>query len=242
MIFGLAPDFGGKPFSLVHYLAVKSAYEINKPDAIYFHHKYEPSGEYWGKAKPLLTLRKVEPPETIFGNKLHNVAHKSDIIRLELLRDEGGIYLDMDTICKQPFTDLLDLEFVIGEEGNVGLCNAVMMSEKTSVFVTEWYTQYRTFRGTNENYFNEHSVVVPKKLSVQPELLDHIYVEGPRSFHYPLWSQLDLLFRQTIDVPDAYCHHLWETYSWEPFLKDLTEEEIKTHNSTYNIVARKFLL
>jgi len=29
--YGFTKDFGGKPFSLVHYLALKSAYEINRP-------------------------------------------------------------------------------------------------------------------------------------------------------------------------------------------------------------------
>ena len=42
--FGFTPDFGGKPFSLVHYLAVKSAHEVNKPDMMHFYHKYEPTG------------------------------------------------------------------------------------------------------------------------------------------------------------------------------------------------------
>jgi hypothetical protein len=32
----MAPDFGGKPFSLVHYLSVKSAVELNKPAAAFF--------------------------------------------------------------------------------------------------------------------------------------------------------------------------------------------------------------
>ena len=41
-IYGLDPSFGGKPFMLFHYLAIKSAYEVNKPDKIYFVYAYEP--------------------------------------------------------------------------------------------------------------------------------------------------------------------------------------------------------
>ena len=52
-VFGLKEDFGGKPFNILHYLAIKSAYDLNKPDAMYFYYTYEPSGEYWDKAKPL---------------------------------------------------------------------------------------------------------------------------------------------------------------------------------------------
>ena len=74
-IFGLKEDFGGKPFNILHYLAIKSAYDLNKPDAIYFYYTYEPSGEYWDKAKPYLTLVQVEAPTEIFGNPITHVAH-----------------------------------------------------------------------------------------------------------------------------------------------------------------------
>ena len=33
-VFGMAPDFGGKPFSLVHYLSVKSALTLNQPELV----------------------------------------------------------------------------------------------------------------------------------------------------------------------------------------------------------------
>jgi hypothetical protein len=35
----------------VHYLAVKSAYDINKPDKIFLYYTFEPSGEWWEKDK-----------------------------------------------------------------------------------------------------------------------------------------------------------------------------------------------
>ncbi len=50
--FGLSQDHGGKPFSLVHYLAVRSAVEVNRPDAVRFYYCYEPSGEWWERARP----------------------------------------------------------------------------------------------------------------------------------------------------------------------------------------------
>ena len=38
--FGLSEDFGGKPWQLCHYLAVKSALDMNKPDKAYFYYKH----------------------------------------------------------------------------------------------------------------------------------------------------------------------------------------------------------
>lgn len=46
-VFGLEPDFGGKVFCLVHYLAIKSALLVNKPDKIFLYYCYEPKGNMW---------------------------------------------------------------------------------------------------------------------------------------------------------------------------------------------------
>ena len=118
IIYGLAEDFGwgeyehfvsevGKhmkrpaadSFNIMRYLAIKSAYDVNKPDNIFFYYCYEPHGEWWEKAKKYITPIKVEPPKEIFGNPIKSYAHQADVIRLQLLIEEGGIYLDSDTLC-----------------------------------------------------------------------------------------------------------------------------------------------
>ena len=96
-VFGLKEQ--KEEFELYRYIAIKSAYEVNKPDKIYFHYYYEPFGYYWDKIKALLTLNKVELPNEIYGNQIYHYAHKADIIRLQKLIEYGGIYLDIDTIC-----------------------------------------------------------------------------------------------------------------------------------------------
>ena len=243
--YGLSPDFGGKPFSLVHYLAVKSAYEINKPEEIFFYYSFEPEGEWWSSTKELVTLRKTIAPEEIFGNPLVHVAHKADIIRLQALIESGGIYMDLDTISKKPFTNLLNNKFVIGKQGkwrNMGLCNAVMMSEKNSEFARIWMDEYRSFRSKGKDkYCAEHSVSVPLKLSKKfPKLL---HIEKYSSFHFPLYYSHGLrdLFVNCEDYSEAYCHHLWEGGSWDKYLKDLTVDNILEKDTTYNIIARKFI-
>lgn len=243
--FGLAPDFGGKSFSLVHYLAIKSAHAVNNPDKIFFYYSYEPQGEWWEKSKQLIELIKVNPPEEIFGNKLHHVAHKADVLRLEKLIEYGGIYLDLDTICKKSFKPLLNNKFVIGKQGKwrrMGLCNAVMMAEKNSEFAKVWLESYKTFRSKGKDkYWSEHSVEIPLKLSKNYKNILHI--ENYNSFHFPLYypSSLKNLFVYNKNYPEAFCHHLWEGGSWEKYLRDLSLEDILKRDSTYNIIARRFL-
>jgi hypothetical protein len=266
-IFGLKKDFGGKPFSLVHYLAIKSAIEVNQPERVCFHYCYEPAGYWWEKIKPELTLNQVVLPDRIFGNRLHHFAHKADVLRLEVLREQGGIYLDSDTISVRPLKELgQDAGFVIGLQlshepfrmrlsrgirsfnapsifrRNKGLCNAVLMAGKDNAFVNRWYDSYRSFRSRGrDKYWDEHSVVVPRQLA-------HIYkkevkILSPYHFHYPLYDQKGLndLFASSNTYSQAYVHHLWETFSWEPYLKELSPEKIWNQDITYNRIARRFL-
>jgi hypothetical protein len=267
-VFGMAPDFGGKPFSLAHYLSVKSAVELNKPSTVFFHYEYEPTGEWWEKAKPLLTLNKITAPESIMGNKLCHVAHKADVVRLKALKETGGIYLDLDTISVKPLTGLLNCSFAIGQElkaawapknwrqrlkyklglikkdtnSSTGLCNAVLLSEKNSEFINRWLEEYKTFRSKGrDKYWNEHSVLVPEKLA--ETYPDKITMLSPYAFHYPLYDATGLksMFEEMHEFPEAYLHHLWESFAWDKYLSRLTPEYINTIDTTYNLIARKYL-
>lgn len=267
-VFGMAPDFGGKPFSLVHYLSVKSAVELNKPAHAFFHYEYEPEGECWQKAKPLLTLNKIIAPVSYMGRPIYHVAHKADIVRLQALKETGGIYLDLDTISVRPMTELLNHSFAIGQElkakyipknwrqvikyklgwikesakNATGLCNAVLLSEKNSEFVNLWLDEYKTFRSKGrDKYWNEHSVQVPERLAaLYPGSITKL---SPYAFHYPLYDAAGLksMFEEITEFPGAYLHHLWESFSWDNYLSQLTVDKIMNHNTTYNLIARKFL-
>lgn len=269
-VFGMAADFGGRPFSLSHYLAIKSAIEVNKPGTVYFHYEYEPGGEWWEKIKPLLTLNKIKAPESFSGRPLYHVAHKADVVRLQALKETGGIYLDLDTICVKPLSELLHHSFIIGQElkGEYipknwrqkikhavrkklqaegvdeinGLCNAALLSEKNSDFVNLWLNTYSSFRSQGrDKYWNEHSVLVPIQLA--KENADKITIVGPYAFHYPLYNKpgLQAMFEKVTDFPNAYLHHLWESFSWNDYLSKLTIEDIRQRDTTYNCIARKII-
>ncbi len=269
-VFGMAADFGGRPFSLSHYLAIKSAVDVNQPETVYFHYEFEPTGEWWEKAKPLLTLNKLKAPDQFMGRPLYHVAHKADVVRLQALKEWGGIYLDLDTICVRPLHELFNHSFIIGQELKAayipknwrqkikyrirtwwkgkavdeinGLCNAALLAEKNSAFVNLWLDTYKSFRSKGrDKYWNEHSVLVPIQLAVQhPTLITFL---GPYAFHYPLYNQPGLLsmFETTTAFPEAYLHHLWESFSWDKYLSQLTVQDIMERDSTYNCIARKHL-
>jgi len=246
-IYGLQKDFGGKPFSLVHYLAIKSTFEVNKPEKIQFFYVYEPTGRWWNEAKKYLELIHIDPLTEIFGRKLSHFAHQADVLRLLILIEYGGIYLDLDTLCVKPFDDLLHHPFVIGQQGTGfrldGLCNAVLLAEKDSFFAKAWLNSYQNFRSCGQDAFwDEHSVRIPLELSPFFAAAGQLHIEPYTSFHYPHYQfDLDKLFETKGEFPKAYCHHLWETETWDKYLKDLSVEGILANESCYAVLAQKFL-
>src|SRR5215475_10420182 len=104
--FGMSPDFGGKPWSLIHHVCVRSAVRHIRPSEVFLYCEYEPSGPWWELTRPLVTVQKIEGPRAIFGNPLLHPAHQADVVRVEKLLETGGIYLDADVFVHKSFDAL----------------------------------------------------------------------------------------------------------------------------------------
>lgn len=182
-IFGLDLEFGGKPFSLIHFLAILSAKKVNQPGEIVFHYEHQPDGEWWERAKPFLTLDPVHAPRYFDGRALEKFAHRADVLRLQILLAEGGIYLDADTFCVTPFTPLLNESTVLGVEPNAGLSNAVILAQKEAPFLRLWLDTYSSFDSKD---WRSHSIRMPYRLSKRHE--DLLRVEGGQAFCFPTYD------------------------------------------------------
>lgn len=245
-IFGLAADFGGKPFSFIHFLAIRSFLHHNPGFDAFLHFAHEPQGPYWQAVKTLVTAVRTAAPEEIFGNPLCHVAHQADVLRLEILLEHGGIYLDLDTITARSFAPLLQNDVVLGTEvaggAVIGLCNAVIAARPQAAFIKAWHDSYRRFRSRGRDAFwNEHSVLVPMALS--RELSGDLTVLDHRAFFEPDYTESGLaeFFFGNRRYPDAYCHHLWESVSW-PVLSRANEKNLGLFGqSCFGRLARECL-
>lgn len=262
-VFGLKKQV--KPFHLAHYLCLESCLQINDPEAVNFYFHYEPFGGYWDLIKEKLTLVKVELVDFVLKHKYLNpsikslkYAHQSDFIRLEKLLGQGGIYADMDTLFVNRIPDhLFTKSFVLGKEGDIfseiaqtnvpSLCNAFIMAEPDAPFGKKWLQdQYLAFDGS----WSKHSTLLPYKLSQRyPQ---DIHVEPSRSFYKHMWTKEGIhTLLQGIDknYEGVISMHLWSHmwwHRWNRHFSDfhaglLTEEYVRTVDTTYNIVARKYL-
>ena len=127
-----------------------------------FYHAHEPRGPWWEASRPLLQLRKVQAPKTIFGRQLRRFAHQADVLRLELLQQWGGAYLDMDILVLAPLDHLHTHELSMaheGVDGTIGLGNALMLARPNASLLRVWYERYRGFSDAVWNGFSLLSLI-----------------------------------------------------------------------------------
>lgn len=246
--FGMSSDFGGKPWGLIHYVCLRSAVERIRPAEVRFYCEHEPAGPWWELSRALVAVHAVKAPREVFGNPLPHVAHRADVLRLEVLRRDGGIYLDADVFVHRSFDDLLSNATVMGEQRagreSLGLCNAVILSEAQSPFLSRWYSEYKSFRSLgHDKYWDEHSVKLPYQLS--KEHPDEISVLPHTSFFWPTFMEEDIAkiyaSSNPIDVSTAYATHLWESPAWGRYLEHLTPRQVRAVDSNFHYWARPLI-
>lgn len=236
-VYGLQADFGGKPFGFAHWAAIKTAQRMNKDYRVIFWCKFIPENYFFDDLKDSIEIQVIDVPTEIFGRKLNHVAHQADIVRLNVLNQFGGFYLDIDTITVKSFDALLNNKFLMAKEtlnGHfVGLCNAIMAAQANSEFGNIWLQSYTTFRSLGrDEFWSEHSVKIPSLLA--EKLPDLITVLPDTAFFYPDYSAsgLESMFINTQSFPDAYAFHLWESLSWGA-LNHFNESNVHLIHNTY---------
>ncbi|CAH1793404.1 unnamed protein product, partial [Owenia fusiformis] len=111
----------------------------------------------------------------IFGEKPRYVEHISDIMRIRLLKEYGGTYIDSDVIALRSLDPLRHYNHTqgVGIVGG-GLSNGVIIAKKTSKFLNIWLEEYKTYAKDDKikNIWGYYSVTRPRQLlKTYPELV-----------------------------------------------------------------------
>ena len=226
-VFGMEKQT--KDFLFCHYISVNSAYIINNPDIIYFYYHYEPYGIWWNKLKliPSIKLEKIDVPKKIGSKKIKKTAHKADWIRMNMLYDKGGVYLDIDTICVKPWHHLLNKDVVLGKEFPDGICNAIMFTKPKSDFFKLWLDNYEKY--FNPDGWREASIELPEKLATKFSNL--ITLLEPDVFFLPNWTEPQKIFVDNKKIPENLVSlHLWETVSLQ-YMEKINDYDWAYQNS-----------
>ena len=224
--------FGYTEFLPIHYISIKSAIEVHKPNKVYLYNSIRPkNNKYWDEIlkNNVVEIVDIIAPEEFNNVKLEKFQYKADITRMELLIQQGGIYLDIDVISLKPFSSLLEKSLVLGVESSddpettdlneiKSITNAVMLAEPNHPFLNDWLGQI------GDNLVNKkwayHAVCLPLEILKQS---NYEYTLLPRKYFMPFDFRDDYIFsddRSHLDkLEDSYTMHLWETIWWDK-LKD----------------------
>jgi len=186
-VFGLRAQ--DEPFHLLQYVAIESCRRLVAPQQIKVHLHHLPWGIHWDRIRSHVTVEHVELPELPVHFAAYHYAHQADLIRLDVLLREGGLYADIDTIFVRPIPDhFWEFPAVIGAEAPVSysdtdapepsLSNALLMAEPGSPFLTQWRAR---MVGAMNGSWSEHSCRLATRLA--RERADWIHVEPRTTFH-----------------------------------------------------------
>lgn len=250
-VFGLAPQEGAGDFGLHHYICVKSA-RLNYPNheiVIWYSHSSD-SNPYWQEVSKFCKLVEVVAPTQIFGNPLHLHAHRTDVLRLQVLIEHGGIYLDFDSIVVRPVDDVFVFSALMGVEAQessgkvLGLCNAAIVAAPRASFLRRWLDCFEFFNAAGgEANYAFYASRLPLILARQRN--DDITVLGHRAF-FPFWCDqtgLRALFEEAgTPHPETYSVHLWESQAKQRgYLQRLTAAAIFRTPTFYHQLASRYV-
>lgn len=167
----------------------------------------------------------IVPPEKhiYFYSDQYPTAFKADLLRYEIIRKHGGIYIDVDTEPLRRMEDsVLDNEFFGGIQNNnevaIGIFGGVPES-KLMVDVCEDVVTNIKFHLKNEmpiKFVDQYTGPVYFTMMCVPYRTNPSYTFFPPSAFYPYWfnekHRRNEDFKKT--CPSAYSVHHW-TKGWE---------------------------
>jgi hypothetical protein len=212
-----------RPWSLVNTLSVRSAIKTYPDHKIIM----------WTNAPtrvPMLPIeiQKCEIPSQFGGVQIEWPQYVSDVMRLDILYEYGGIYMDTDIISVRPFTPVDEDVLTISWEDTTmeSVCNAFMVTPPGNLFIKTWLDKMP--EALTYVTWAYGGVVLPKELAL------NCYLEDQRSvIDHKLACPLDLKANWMFDpklkdaakekIADAYNIHIFETF-WRDIIKDITPE------------------
>jgi mannosyltransferase OCH1-like enzyme len=162
---------------------------------------------------------------------VENLGAKSDILRYEILKIHGGLYIDTDFECIKPFDDLMYLDFIGGSgwTANPNVFNGLIACCPNNMFINDVIARI-SLKKINKHY-NLGDILhvtgadfITKVYYAYRNRTKDRCVVFPKNFFYAFPPELrfgirgdDEMDRELIYsyiTPKTYCLHLWYT-SWQ---------------------------
>jgi FkbM family methyltransferase len=247
--------FGETEFYNFHHRCVHSMLQYMPNYDIRIYNAKEPVGNaFWDdiKKQARVSIHKMDPPVFYDGFELKHFQYKADVVRLELLYEHGGVYLDLDMLITRPFDDVFSSghSFYISEEcangaGNGALINAFLAAKPKNEFIKLWLNEFKSglrlgiwathIRDSNKQLLQDHPHYMHKY---------RIRILDGKLFMALHWQDtVAFIHSETIPYqfpPESYGTHLWETILGDVMKKNEFLKKQKMELTVYNSRSSPF--
>ncbi|XP_060082164.1 uncharacterized protein LOC132561474 [Ylistrum balloti] len=227
--------FGIKNMTFYQLVSFISVHRFQNPCMILVHGDVIPAGPYWKyliRRVPTIIHVHMTPPHRVRNGKvLGSMTHKSNIARLMVLKEYGGVYLDLDTILLRSLVPLMNYPVTMSLEYESNLWNGLIVAERDPVFIRQWITLFHDLYYFDPNKYFEFSLFLPTRIAkAHPSW---IHIEN-MTFCTPNGMNLNKIFKENYDWKQNYAMHLYIRY----YKENDDVITVRRFNSTIGALAR----
>lgn len=172
--------FGQNTLEFIPFLSILSALKIQQPKKLYIHTDAEKfSGYYWTVLQSLsfantsLVVLHRPRPTHVFGQPLSSVYHATDVARIQILMECGGIYIDTDTLVLRSLDRFRHFEMALGWPLGGYIGTQVLLAHKDARFLPLWLESYKNYH-PRDWYYNAGQQPTQQILERTPNLIHRV--------------------------------------------------------------------
>lgn len=262
---------GNREYSLIHYLAVKCARETQTingiPPRIYIYNDGEPiNNVWWEKTKAYAHIEHITSPRHVNGTYIHTAQHSADVMRIWILYEFGGIYIDTDLLLTKSLqgisnmlvdtkkidgsletegietrTIILNDKIIMCQESDAKIWNGIIITYPHNEFLKLWIKEYETKYGTENGgcWWAGLSVETPMRL-YKHDPNQVILIQKQVFLPFNLYDDTLYHYNDTNPYTECYGIHLWETEAEKRNVLPKNNEWFEDENNSKSIFSLMF--
>ena len=169
---------------IAHFISILSVLKNHRPEKIMIHCDCDQlEGDYWErvlkiaeKTSTIIKVRRVERIKQIFGIKFNEKWidwHASDVTRIKVLQEFGGIYLDRDMYVVKSLNEFLKYKMTVSWNLGLNLGSQILIGHKNARFLNLYIEIYHYYDSI-QWYYNAGQLPRKMILHKKPELVHRI--------------------------------------------------------------------
>lgn len=205
-----------RPLQLYNYQCIYSIIRHHSDYQIWIHNDIEPDTQEWSNLCNVqnVYIKRINRNKLFDGIDIQFVQYEADILRMSILLEYGGIYMDIDVYVIKNISPLLTGHgLYIVKETEESLINCVIISEIGNKFLEIWFNYFKT--GLRIDVWAWHIRELPKMLLSDTYQLSkyNIKLLGYETFCPIHWTEKNKITDSTTcQLSDnVYGIHLFET-------------------------------